>query len=287
MRKFICIISAIIISTSVVGCTSHKGSKTNFSNSTNSSVSSSQLKESQLSTEETTEITEPQTEKQTETPTNPATEPPTEAPKTIDDYVTTYRSESINYTDDLGNHISYNFAIPQINLESVDAQTANSEIQEQGNNFIDGALECQSSKTSMICRNISYEAWLNDSILSVVFIVDLDLNSCSYYLTYNFDVNTGKLLNNSDIAQYLSCTEEELNSRIKTTIDNNYVKQDTSQFQSSMADFYYSEYNKSLSDENIEQAIVYLTDNGVPYVHYKEYIIAGAGEYEQIYPLDW
>ena len=265
MRKTICIMTAIIISVATVGCSSYRSSSTGLSSSTNYSDSSPQSSTSQLSTEEVTEIIELQTEPQAEETTVLATEPPTEAPKTVDDYVTTYRSESVDYTDSVGTSYSCEYAVPQINLDSVDAQKANTEIQEEGNNCINNALKSESDKTSLIYRNITYNAYLNDNVLSVVFVIDLDLNNYSYYFTYNFNVNTGKLLNNTDMTQYLSCTEEELYSRVRTTIDNHYIKQDVSNFENSMADYYYTEYNRSLSDENIKQATVYLTKDGIPY----------------------
>lgn len=220
------------------------------------------------------------------------TEPATEATKAgsteniadIDNYVGVCYETSVDYTDDVGNHYNADFVIPELKLSSDDALDANDEIKKKCTKWIDESIKASKEKYSLVCKEVSYDAWLNGRILTLVTTIKIDINQIINYMVYTFDVTTGEELENDDIAeQILKISEDEMNEKIKTTMLNYYVD---NYRMTDKNDFYYEQLGQTINEDNIDDAEVYIDENGEAYIHCVIYSVAGAGSYEHLIKLD-
>lgn len=221
-----------------------------------------------------TEATQPAT-------TLPAqTQEPTAAP-TVEDYVGVYASDHIAYTDSVGNSYDADYQIPMLLLNSEDAREANEELQRDCMRHLEQAREARDSGYSLVNVGIEYEAYLYDNYLTLVVCSNCDWDMQSYW-TYCFDLTTGEDLDTEDFARYLNLSEDELETKIRSTMMSFFEEKYDA---APKDDFYNRQLGFTGSEENVDEAELYFTENGEIYVHCVIGSLAGADCYEHLIPL--
>ncbi len=234
-------------------------------------------------TRATTLQSEPSTQVETEPSVPTENETTTQLPVTLADCVSVWKEQHVVYSDDVGNSYDILFSIPQINLSGEDVQEANEEIQSKCGSNLEQTLDASEKGYSAGIAGIYYEAYLNDGILTVLVHIDTqyDYNT---YLLYSFDTATGEDLDNDDMAVILGCDEAALDARIRNCMVDCFETL-YSDVRENAADFYDEQLARTCSEDNIDDAEVYLGEDGEPYVLARIYSLAGAEDYYHLLPL--
>lgn len=171
---------------------------------------------------------------------------PTAAPiGTLSDYVKTGKEATVTYGDGNTNTLR----IPELLLDSADAKAANEELQSK----FGSALDNGSSYSGMYA--LDYEAYLNGSVLSVVTVGKYDGGN-TYGLAYNFDVLTGKKLDNKQVCDMSGENYEEELADLREELEEYYEEKYGSMPGND------AEREKTFSDDNLKQAVMYLDNDG-------------------------
>lgn len=197
---------------------------------------------------------------------------------TLEEYVTDFLNESSVYKDSVGNDNAFSYRVPQINIDSHDAEIINSEINNRFASVYDELLENKKKGVSNDIIRIDYKAYLNGDILSVSV---WKVYSWEYtdYNAYNINARTGKRLSNADLIGMTGYNNDEfyeflkkLNTEYFENMYNNY----------SLPDYeYFYQYN--ISDELLNLDIpMYIGEDGYLYVVSNIASVAGASSYEHI-----
>lgn len=189
------------------------------------------------------------------------------------DYVTLKKSW-IYYSDDGWGNAWVPVRTPQINLNSSAAKAANKEISKK---------LTQSNLNKLAARNVDYEYYLNGNILSLVVTIT-KVKDYNDHLVYNFNVKTGKRLDNRALAKALQLNYSDIKASIKKVINNWFVQAKASGWY--FAESQYRQWNRSISDKNIEFAKLYLGNNYKLSTVYRQYLIVGAETDEYITTLN-
>ncbi|MCQ4022742.1 MULTISPECIES: hypothetical protein [unclassified Ruminococcus] len=273
-KRIIALVAAAAVLIGAAGCCSID---VNFNGKSSSSDLSSE-KQTEINTQPKSE--QPKAEEpKAEAKTNPDVQ--TSSDK-LYNYIDVYKSASVDYTDEVGNSYSSTYTVPEILLNSEDASEVNSEIQRECEKKIRDSENAEKNKSSLICLGIEYEAWLNGNILSLTISEKYD-GSYTHYLVYSFDVRTGEELDNDEFAVDMGISENELDKRIKTAMTDFFKNEYSSMAGDSLYDL---QLNKTLSEDNVDEAEVYYGENGVPYVWCCIYSLAGAEIYEHLLKLN-
>ena len=177
----------------------------------------------------------------------------------LEDYVKTAAENTVTSGDGKTNTLRY----PEILLDSSDAKAANKELADKFAEAIDGTRGAYA---------IDYDAYLNSNILSVVTMSKLDGGN-TYGLCYNFDVTNGKKLNNEDICNAAGRTHDGLMNDLKEKVTSYYDDKWSSLTGN-------EEYRtKTLSGDNLNAAVFYLTDGGKVSALADTYAAVGGGHW--------
>lgn len=203
------------------------------------------------------------TDAPTEAPTEISTESPTDPPFDPTDLVT----DAYSYSS--GERI---FRIPQINLSSYEIDAINEEI--YGDYYEDIMQDTVlPDMGNSPCYKMGYDWYYSDGVLSLLVYSLWDGDNI-YYDVYNVSVTDGKEL--SDRSVILSkMTIDSYKSLIKDTLDAAY----TGKHGEPTDEFSYTQYRKTVSDDNIDDCKPYLGENGDLYVIAAIYSLAGAEKY--------
>jgi len=188
------------------------------------------------------------TEASTEAATEAATETaePTTAPVgTLDDYVKTAKENTVTYGDGNTNTLR----IPEILIDSADAKAANQEIESKFGAAVNSGDSYQG------IYSLDYEAYLNGTALSVVVISKHDGGN-TYGLAYNFDVLTGNKLDNKQICDAAGENYEEELADLREELEEYYEEKYGAMPGND------AEREKTYSDDNLRQAVMYLDNDG-------------------------
>ncbi len=206
-----------------------------------------------------------------------------EETENTEELVTVRLEENIVYDDSVNSHYDLRFSIPQINLDSADAQAANEDIETRFVSQVEQARQAQAGRYSPSIMGIYYESWQRDGLLTVL-IHGQSMTNNDWFGLYIFDVATGAHRNNDDMAALLGTDRASLDARIADTLGNCYRD-----LYGSMADedpLFEEQYDRTVSGENLAAAQVYVDQDGVPYVLGTVYSLAGAYSYDRLLPLE-
>lgn len=188
---------------------------------------------------------------------------------TAADYVKVARTEVF---DDINMPSSATFRIPEITIDSDDAQQVNDEIAEQYGKYMDAARD---NDKSYYCNYLDYDSYLNGDILSVVITAKFAYTNVYEYSVYNFDVATGNTLNNRALCKKLNTTWDDMKETLQTALKKNYIN--------NFPNFEDTEYMYStLSSANLEASDLYLGSFKTLMAACTEYTGAGAGVYRRL-----
>lgn len=186
---------------------------------------------------------------------------------TLDDYVRVYKEVSRSYGDGNTNILR----LPEIMINAQDVYDANDELVEKFGDALSG------ENTGLYA--LDYDAYLNDTILSVVTTAKYEGGN-SYGLAYVFDVTTGDRLNNETLC---SMTGREYNTVMSDLKDE-------------LTDFYTEKYatlpgndsekEKTLSKDNISAAVLYPAANGKLMAMCDIYAAIGGGHWNELLEVE-
>ena len=191
--------------------------------------------------------------------------------------VSVAREESFEYTDNNGNSYSASYRIPSINLDSEDAEEANEEITDKYTPDFEKAEQESAARIGLTCDSLDYEKYENEGVLSVV-IRRVYYSHAVDYSVYNFNSKTGDALSGSDVAKASKLSWDEVTETLRTELEKDYV----SKYKTSKPEKYEENLEKTLSDDNLGSAMLYLGKDGKLTAICKEYASVGAGEFSVV-----
>lgn len=211
---------------------------------------------------------------------------------TYDNLVTDVYTKECVYTNNLYHsetsekeemQVTASFHIPQIHLSSNNAKEINEEIYNlwypQIQNVIEEIDEYGKPVTS---NGMSYRWAVNDDILSLVAINNYapDSSGGLEYLVYNLSISTGNILSNEEVYTIVNFSQTEYYDKVKQVIGSAFF-QDKEEYieQYGYDDFFRTQLEKTISDENIQNAIPYINEDGQLCVITRIYSLAAADYY--------
>lgn len=197
-------------------------------------------------------------------------------------YVVDGKTINYKYKDYNGNQVDVTYKIPRIVLEGTDAELANKQSEEIFNDKCKSADDMRNFNAwELQYTKLDYEYYINDNVLSVVIFNKYPFNNYTEYTVYNFDVLSGKRLYNEDIANKLSLNYSKIKNVIIEKIQNYFNSLPTNH-----STFYYTQLERSISDDNIESSSLYIGENGQIMVEYRIYQMAGSETYYYLMSID-
>lgn len=169
-----------------------------------------------------------------------------------------------------------NINLPYLNIDSEEAAKINTEI----NNYSQTALAISRTSSQYTIYNVSYVAYINENIVSIVIKENSKYGNGSERVkikTYCYDISTNSEITLKDLIELKKTDEETVQENIDNTIQTSYENSQA------IANEYGTEVVRDPTDdmykiENTEN--YFLTDDG--YV----YIIYDYGEYTETNEMD-
>lgn len=187
----------------------------------------------------------------------PATQAPADG-GTLSDYVRTAKEAQVSDSKTL--------RLPEILLDSADADAANSEIMTRFGEYVDDP------EANNYVISLDYEAYLNGEILSVMVSGSFDGGN-SYGQCYSFDVTTGVKLSNAALCTMSGHDYDTAKTALKTNLTTYYdEKYSGMPGNDEMRD-------QTLDDANITAAIMYLDGSGKLMAMTDIYAAVGGGHW--------
>ena len=166
--------------------------------------------------------------------------------------------------------------IPKINIDSKDVDSINEEIDTYCKSIIEKDYDYY---------KVRYDAYLNDSLLSLNLITDYPDDSF-FYQTYNIDISTGKRVDNLDLIKSKNYTSESFLEDLKVAVENEVeerygkMKDDFMGSENEPQSYLYI-LSHTLNDCSIDLPM-YVDKDGVINVIIGVYAPAGAEKYSRI-----
>lgn len=178
----------------------------------------------------------------------------------------------------------YTYRIPQIDIESEDAEKMNEEIKEKYGEYYNEAIKHIEEGFS-ITGEVDYKAYVNGDILSVVAY--RTVHDDVFYSTYNININTGKKVENKELLEMKGLNEEMVEKEIIAYMEEivksaKYEEMTESEIKE-IQEYLLKEVYETKIDENSQ---FYLSNENHLCVVANEYVMAGAGKYERLYDLE-
>lgn len=205
------------------------------------------------------------TEAQVEETTAPIEET-TALPTDPEAYLTMY-DEGSYFNSSLYKDCEYQ--MPLIKLDSADAKSANSELEEIYRQCQEDIKLAESPEYIDGVQTVSYTAALNGPVLSLC-VERVYHMSVRKYNVVNIDVLTGEGLDNSAVLSAAGTSEEQIKDQTKTAVDAFYSDRYSANIGS-------KSYHKTMSDENIAAARYYLGADNSVYAAFDVFFEAGVG----------
>ena len=191
-------------------------------------------------------------------------------------YVTVEKQKTYQLND--GRSVTYR--IPKINLNGSDAADANKAIKKAYSSIFTATEDAIKKKFYDVNKSLDYEAYLNGSILSVVITNAYPWNQYIEYDVYNFNVKTGKRVENKVILSAKNTTFSAAKNNIKALIRKEYVSiLDANKSSEVGLKAAKSQLTESLKDASLKKSRFYLDAKGALSAMYPIHMPAGAGQY--------
>ena len=211
------------------------------------------------------------------------TEPPSTKPAyETGVYTTVAKEETFEYTDRAGNVYNTTYLIPRINLVGADADMINKEITEKYYKDFVAAENEQANRSSLTCDSLGYERFINGNVLSVV-IKRVYYSHSVDYTVYSFNTSTCTLLDSKGVVTAIGKSYPEVKEKIRAELEKDYVNKYNT---ANPPQNYKENYEKTLSDDNMEKAKIYINEKGKITAVCKEYASVGNGEFAVVITLD-
>lgn len=202
--------------------------------------------------------------------------------KTADDYITLLVNDSGKYTDSVNNYCEYHYALPRIELEGSMIDDVNLNIARTINPYIAESYDIINQGLSLIVTDISYDAYLNGDVLSLVSKVHFDYDYDIFYV-WNINVETAQAVSNDELFTLsgLNADGQSLADVTAEAVSNyyfeNFTKPTSSEWQ--------AEFDATMDAENLAETLYYLDDDGTLQSIIRLHIPIAAGIYNVIVPV--
>lgn len=178
------------------------------------------------------------------------------------------------------------FEIPSINLNSDDAKKVNEEIVQFVKEEVDWSIDDLNDSSFQYVHGVGHKYNIDNNVLFVFVEHYGESGSYHEYYTYNFDINTGKLLKNVNIVG------QEKADEIMSILPNIYDKyfEDYKAYHENMIDGvdWQEEYkrNQELMPKNIDDLLYYVDEKEGPQIVLELMSIVGPSSVNEIINLN-
>ena len=206
--------------------------------------------------------------------------PTTESPvRRVEDYVITAKERQIAYNgafqltgEEPRTSETATARLPELRLDNPDAAAVNAEVHERLDSLFNGY-----DNNGYVNARADYTAALNgNQILSLAVETRSVDTPNSFFMVYNFNVETGNRLTRDEVAAIAGTTTQDVLDEI---IDDINTRCDNLDVSGGMLDQMERSRARSLAQENLDQAQFFFDENGVLNAVYRYYWIAGAENY--------
>lgn len=204
----------------------------------------------------------------------------------VEDVVSSYWEETLEWVDKPGNACSLPIAIPQIHPFSDDAIRCEKEIFDILFPIAEETLTHMEEKLSQSWAKIGYEAFVNEDVLSLVIVKETDYDLTEYHV-YNLDLSTGEQLTREGLLEKLAVSEADFKAAAESAVEETFVNRYGEKGKNADQDFYQEQLERSLSKENLEKTEIYLDAEGKAVLVADVYAMAGAASYPTRIPLNF
>jgi hypothetical protein len=198
------------------------------------------------------------------------------------------QSKDILVTDAYVNDISYNtekfdpetgdvetveltckYRIPEIKIPNVDMEDLNREIYASLISVItDSVKEIGESGEPLTCSEASYRWYTKGDVLSLVVLRVMypSTSIVNQYDVYNINITNGSILSKDELLATVGMSEEEFSEKAKEALEkcywNGWDKSNENFSNSAFVEMFNEGLEKTTSKENIDNAILYIDENG-------------------------
>ncbi len=199
--------------------------------------------------------------------------PTTEAPaRRVEDYQIAYNGAFQLTGEEPRTSETATARLPELRLDNPDAAAVNAEIHERLDSLFNGY-----DNNGYVNARADYTAALNgNQILSLAVETRSVDTPNSFFMVYNFNVETGNRLTRDEVAAIAGTTTQDVLGEI---IDDINTRCDNLDVSGGMLDQMERSRARSLAQENLDQAQFFFDENGVLNAVYRYYWIAGAENY--------
>jgi len=192
-------------------------------------------------------------------------------------------SGSSEYTDLNGNEMAYSYSVPAFNLDSADASDMNEEIEAICAPIIAEMQEAEETGFSLMYNSVSYEAYQNGDIVSLLLIMNTDIEVVEYHV-FNLNVVTGERASGAEMVNVSGLTEDAFVEAAMAATEAKFMElydgmqEDVDNFDEQLA--------KTMSADVFSlSAPMYLNGEGKLCIIARIYALAGASYYDHILEL--
>ncbi len=100
------------------------------------------------------------------------------------------------------------------------------------------------------------------------------------YHVYNMSLDTGDVVTNDELRELYHLSKQELNDALAAKVTEHFENMDES---IKSFDFYQTQYGKSLAEDNLNNARLYINNDGDLCCVLTMYSLAGADSYDYVY----
>lgn len=189
-------------------------------------------------------------------------------------------SDAYSYTGTI-NSYELDHHIPQINLDFAAIQELNSNI--YGQLYPDISDPAHSSWT-----HVTYDWAQNGNVLSLWIELYDEISFYHSYFVYNIDITTGESISNESLVQRYGWSQTEYQKKAREALGSRYLDNFFSHLEEGTvpSDYFYEQFNKTVSDDNINRIRPYLDSNGHLCIVGAVYSLAAADYYENLIDLE-
>lgn len=196
--------------------------------------------------------------------------------------------ESGEYTDEHGNTLRYDYAVPRVLSETAVAAALNQEIAECYGTIVEEQKSMMAAGASLTCLSISWESHWSDSLLCLVIRSVTDGGTADYSV-YRYDFFGGKRLTGEDLAARCGLSTADFLASARRTLAREFDARWRDALLDGGAGFaarYAERRAWTLSDENINMQLPVYLDEGSLYLAALVGMFDGADSEQVLLPLD-
>ncbi|MGM9606350.1 MAG: hypothetical protein ACI3XJ_02485 [Oscillospiraceae bacterium] len=209
-------------------------------------------------------------EKPTASAQQPDTQPSGQFPESKELAITELYSEDGSYEDMWGAGCDYSYHVPQLDADTPDAASINSEIAAFFGAAVEVSLQSMEDGVSPGVVSVTYESFRSGDVLSLVVKCIYYYGYFEDYCVYNYDVAAGKQLDNGDLLALLGIGEEDFLTAARRAAAQSFDEQIFPIWEDyGFAEFpglYQELRSRTISSENITPNLMLYLDGGEGHV---------------------